>query len=270
MLAKRYSSHSSHTPFPCFVQPKINGFRALYNNQAFQSRGEELWAHRVTQHLSFHLSHIPPHIILDGEFYRHGFSLQQINSAVSVNRAEPTARTPEIQYHVFDLLDATRPSLSFSDRSQLLHELIPKDLSDIIPVETHLVHSTLEADSLYSQFRKSGYEGMMYRSDSPYGLTHNCGNKENRWTCLLKRKEHMDWEGVISDVVESTINPGTIGSLQFIYDNGVPFTAGSGLSHFQKLDYVINPPIGKRARLIYEMLSDSGTPLQPRIECVLD
>jgi len=111
----------------------------------------------------------------------------------------------------------------------------------------------------------------MYKLDEPYGFVENCGNKENRWKRMLKRKDWLDEEFEILDIEEGTnSNEGRVGALVFKASNGQRFTAGSGLSSHQRDEFWSSPPIGRLCKIRYEMLSDDGIPLKPTIEYVFD
>lgn len=272
MLAKKYADHSHKLEYPLYVQPKLNGVRALYHNGDFQSRDEHMWNPPVLEHLTTELANIPLNLILDGELYVHGWPLQKINGAASVNRLLPTTSTTLIQYHVFDCFDANNFNRPFSDRIRLLYSLptFQTSLFSLL-VNTHEVYSPAEADHFYRHFKDLEYEGMMYRTDSPYGLASNCTNKENRWPCLLKRKEWLDEDCEIIDVeIGEGKYSSCVGSLTLRFPNGRIFSAGSGLSDLQRLTYMDAPPIGRFAKIKYEMLSIDGVPLKPTVEAVLD
>jgi DNA ligase 1 len=275
MLAKKYNDYKDRILYPVTIQPKLNGVRALYWKGEFQSRDEKRWSTRVLYHLAAPLSNIiPDHIILDGELYLHGLSLQQINSAVAVRRNDVSPITRSIEYHVFDCIDTLRLDLPFPDRHAILLRYLPYLTPPIVIVPTFLSCDAGLANSLYPEYRRDGYEGTMYRDNSaPYGLSHACSNKENRWPYLLKRKEFLDDEFEITDVYEEIsidgIPKGTCGGLILETKDGKPFRAGSGLTRHQRHYYWQHPPIGLLATIRYETLSDSGIPLKPTIEVVL-
>ena len=112
---------------------------------------------------------------------------------------------------------------------------------------------------------------MMYRANVPYGLESKCGNKENRWDILLKRKDWLDEDCEIVDVVEGDGKyVGAVGALVLRFPgNGQLFRAGSGLSDMERRKWFDGSCIGMVAKVKYEMLSDGGVPLKPRIEAVL-
>jgi DNA ligase-1 len=272
MLAKRYADQQHKLTYPLYVQPKLNGVRGIYNSGIFQSRDQHIWSPSVVAHITSELAHLPPTTILDGEFYLHGTALQKINGAISVNRNEPSSLTSSIEYHVFDLVNTHNLNADFAERNHLLKTIFSsRAFTHVKPVDTHLVATQIEGDSFFQHFKDLEYEGLMYRTNVPYGLEHICTNKENRWPCLLKRKDWLDERCLIVDVElgEGRLS-NVIGALVLRFPSGVIFRAGSGLSDMQRAFYLDVPPIGSYASIRYEMLSLDGVPLKPTIECVYD
>ena len=108
LLSHIYAPH--RIIYPVHVQPKLNGVRALYQAGHFQSRDELPWNNGVLRHLTEPLKGIlPEDVILDGELYVHGWPLQKINAAIAVNRYHPTNESPNIEFHVFDVVDFSKP-----------------------------------------------------------------------------------------------------------------------------------------------------------------
>lgn len=273
MLAHKYAPHK--VSFPAYVQPKLNGVRGVFiPGQHFQSRYGEIWNAPVVAHAFSALTGIKFH--LDGEFYLHGMSLQNINSRIGVVRNGAHVESERIQFHVFDvIIDAP-----FHKRALLLAYL-GKQLNDnpfVKVVETRQVSSDIEADHWYGQWKHhDNYEGMMYRdADMTYGFAQRCGNKDNRWNCLLKRKEMVDLEATICGFNEmlcgATGEPkGTLGSFELMTAQGARFSAGSGLTNSLRETYWklgLDKMFGTKVRINYEMLSDGGVPLKPIIELV--
>lgn len=268
MLAFRYQDNKRLVRYPVFLQPKLNGIRALNFGSIHTSRDEIHWSPAILEHIRVDnfLGSAAQRFIFDGELYKHGKSLQQINSAIAVKRQSITGATKEIEYHVFDVIDITNLSMPFSQRLALAQNIflrIPTN-APVKLVPTHVVENESELMAIHSEYLADGYEGTMLRFDEPYGFAEACGNKENRWKCLLKHKDHFDGE---FDVLgfewgKEGKYENLVGSLKFEFE-GKPFTAGSGLDDSQR-----DPTnLPTRCRLKYFMLSDSGTPLQPVIEC---
>lgn len=277
MLAHKWSDHRTTFPFPCHVQPKLNGVRGLYSTGIFQSRDNHVWKRAVVSHLLDELATAcPPYLILDGELYLHGKSLQQINGAISVNRLAPSSLTPEIEYHVFDCISTHDLHLPFSKRLEILHSLQDRLVATggkrikIVPT-TFVAEPGLD-ETLFASYRKAGFEGLMYRdSNSAYGFEEECGNKENRWKRLLKRKEWQDDEFEIVGLEETRGEKGNRGfQLSCKTNSGAVFQVGSGLSSDELTFFLDKSPNGRLARIRYECLSDGGIPLKPTIEAILE
>ncbi len=282
MCAFKWQDHKHRLTLPFFVQPKLNGVRALYFQRQMQSRGlgEEqgkLWHPDVIQHLLMDLNRVvPSNWLLDGELYLHGLSLQQINSAIAVKRVAPSPKTTSIQYHVFDIIDTNNLHLSFMERSRMLESLREKLViyqarSIAVVPTTFIDHEGLD-NTLYATLRSQGYEGIMYRDPrAPYGFAEECTNKENRWRYLLKRKGWEDGEFEITDFQRTTGEKGNAGfQITCVTKAGKTFNVGSGLSHAEQDYYAQNSPIGQLLKLRFEMLSDTGIPLKPTIEAILE
>lgn len=282
MCAFKWQDHRRKLTYPFYVQPKLNGVRALYNQGIMQSRGlreEEgkVWNHEVVAHfINDLLKSCPSNWLLDGELYCHGKSLQQINSAIAVKRKAASSVTQEIQYHIFDIIDTTDLHRPFDQRAALLEtlkaNLVIHSTTTIQVVPTSLVYSPGVDDQLYELYRSQGYEGLMYRIPSaPYGFAEECGNKENRWKYLLKRKGWIDDEFLITGFTLTTGEKGNQGfQLTCQTQTGNEFTVGSGLSQELQAYYNLNSPEGSLAKVRFEMLSDKGIPLKPTLEAILD
>jgi ATP-dependent DNA ligase len=263
--------------FPCFIQPKLNGVRGVYSpKQHMQSRYGEVWNSAVVEHVVDDLRKVQQYgLHMDGEFYKHGMSLQQINSRIAVVRGTPHPEGKEIRYYVFDVL-MDEP---FYRRALVLNKL-RKDLEGcehVRIVKTVEIASQAEADFYYNQWKNlEGFEGIMYRlANAPYGFASRCGNKENRWWYLQKRKGTQDMDAIVvgmNEMIDSKTGMGkdTLGAFQLRAPNGALFTAGSGLTNeerdkYWKLGEDMN---GTRVRVVFEMLSDGQVPLKPTVECV--
>ena len=265
MLAKTWTP--KFTGYPCAVQPKLNGIRAVWLNGKLYSRDGNEWAESRLPHIMLHLT---KHFFaqgFDGELYCHGMSLQEINSRVAVKSIKPHPDVHSIHYHIFDI-----PSLHpFSGRSKFLEDL--QLTPPLVLVPTYTATNSDFLDTCHGFFKNAGYEGSMIRDlTAPYGFSGNCTNKENRWPCLLKRKDWEDAECEIIGIVQGQNIHGVpqelVGALELLHPNGASFTAGSGLTDDQRIAFWNNPPIGRSARIRYAWLSDGKKPIQPQVECV--
>lgn len=295
MLARTYGPR--YNQFPCFIQPKLNGVRALYQCGTFQSRDEKLWRPGVLQHLIDALAPFTEslgNVILDGELYVHDWRLQRINSAVAVNRHEPTEDTPHVQFHVFDVVD---PNRSFSDRwFDFYTPLILADHPLIRAVPTDHIWLKEEVDPHFRHWTKLGYEGIMLR---PNGTGYEFGEHEGRNGPTTYRSKnlwkHKQWEdgefvcvGVTQGEGKADIGIGALVCRAKDYvcpvcDGGPAnhcqcscpnkyepvFNVGTGLSDSERIAFMANPPIGKLIKVRYLNLSADGIPLNPSFLAVL-
>jgi ATP-dependent DNA ligase len=244
--------------FPCYLQPKLNGVRALYQAEVFQSRDKKLWQVGVLSHLLEELATIKRYlgpIILDGELYVHGWKLQRINGAVAVNRREPIPDTLKICYYVFDVVDTSR---NFSERflEETKQILIEAALPHIQVVSTCHAWLREEVDLEFTNCIANGFEGIMLRPDGPYEL-----NKRSKY--LWKYKSWHDAEficvGVTTGQGKAAIGIGAL--ICTIGPNGPTFEIGTGFSDDERIEFAENSPVGKLIRVKYNPdLTNAGRP----------
>lgn len=275
MLARTFGPR--YDRYPCFVQPKLNGIRALYQSGSFTSRDEILWHPKVLAHLTEELSTIQDCLgttILDGELYVHGWRLQRILSATAVKRTAPTCDTPQIEFHVFDCVD---PSLNFSRRWLDLYNLLQQaDLRHIRGVPTALAGGASDVELHFKLYTSCGYEGIMLRPDGPYefgqheGRNGNLTSKrsQNLWKYKYWEDDEFICVGYSDGEGKASIG---IGSLQCMTkDQDGTFNVGTGFSDDERVEYMNNPPLGKLVKVRYLELTEAGIPFNPSFLAVLD
>lgn len=270
MLARTYGPR--YDSFPCYVQPKLNGVRALYQSGFFQSRDEKLWKPNVLRHLIADLRQIDlGPLILDGELYVHGWKLQRINGAIAVNRNEPSDDTPKVEYHVFDVVN---PQDNFSDRwLTLRHGLLESPLEHVKVVSTDFVHDRAELDLYFHRYTSLGYEGVMLRPNGPYEFGETPHGTQKRSEFLWKYKMWEDDEflccGVTQGEGKADIGIGAL-ELSAIKGQFFPkFKVGTGFSDEERVYYMLHPPIGRLVRVRYLCLTSDGIPFNPSFIAVM-
>jgi len=205
MLAKEYKTFQ-----PGFAQPKLDGFRCIAKADGLWSRsGKPFVSSPHIMEVLAPLFEANPDLILDGELYNHELrdNFDEIQSLITVKSdkkltAEHYEKTRAmVQYHVYDV-----PSCkgNFIDRFDYLNKLAFDLLdsrydNDVIQfVITRCVESEEQFDVLHGEWLESGYEGSMWRNDTPY---------ENRRTKnLLKRKDFIDEEFEVVAIEEGQGN----------------------------------------------------------------
>ena len=168
--------------FPHLIEPKMDGLRSLLVVRRegpdmvaeFLSSGGHPYpavSHLIEEFLEKYTGTDP--IIIDGELYCHGMTLEEINSAVKSYKES----TLNINFHIFDLplLDDIQ-----SARSYAAMHLTAKLGSDKFPVleRLHIGHED-EIIIHHNKWVEQGYEGAMLKD--PNG-TYQSGQRSSFWT----------------------------------------------------------------------------------------
>lgn len=258
MLATEYISESQIT-YPCFVQPKLDGIRAVWTEGKLWSRGlvggkQKVFSDKVLAHIYKELRASHPDTKLDGELYVHGWSLQRINAAAGVNRKTPTEDSTLIQYHIYDIPSEE----SFADRFYYRSHAVGLPF---VLVPANRVVSWQQADEHFDEFIKLAYEGMIYRVGR---CTYQPGKRS---TQLIKRKL---WKDCIGKVVAYNKGEGrlskTLGAVvAMVTELDCVVTVGSGFTDRQRKILWEHKPKELWIKIRYERLTDSGAPYKPTL-----
>ncbi len=214
-----------------------------------------------------------PDIILDGELYKHGKSLQQISGAA---RMEKNAVDCDwLEYYIYDIMDGTK---TFEERLEVLNE-ISEELHlgfnpnrewksgelQIQMVPQEQVKGWESIQRLHDKYVEEGFEGVVIRDPSK---VYNFGGRTN---AMIKVKHYKDAEFKIVGYSEG-LRP--IEDMTFVCqtEDGIEFEAKPMGSKEVKQYYMdnIDSILGKMATVKYFYLSDEGCPLQPVLKCIRD
>lgn len=239
---------------PTFLQPKLDGLRAISQNNTLASRNGK--------------PYIIPHLyqgieVFDGELYNHDFC-NDFNKIVSLckkqapNHEEMAEQKEKVEFWVYDL-----PSHDgkFSERFEKLRKMtLPKGY---VLVPTVKVKNQAELDQWHGQFFSEGYEGSIIRLDlGPYE------NKRSKQ--LLKKKDFIDEEFKIIGATEGDGGRvGTIGFFTLEHDTDPSKTFKSNVKgDFGFLAEVWKDKdkyIGTKATIKYQNRTPDGIPRFPYI-----
>jgi DNA ligase-1 len=190
MLAYDYNKKKDKIEFPCFVQPKLDGVRALFYNGKFYSRnGNQFFD---LDHIKDELTHCDK-LILDGELYTGEIKFEELVGLVKrqTKTEEDKKRAEMIKYIVYDHV---APNETFSTRHYNLNQFFDeKFLIHCQPLMTEECKSTEEMKKLHDKYVKEGYEGLILRNKKGYYT------EKDRSNDLLKYKEFKDDEFEIID-----------------------------------------------------------------------
>lgn len=257
MLAKEYNKekHKIDWSKDVFVQPKLDGMRALGSKKTLISRNNkkiDTLAH-IADKLNFDN-------IIDGEAYIHGLSFQENMKLIKKYRP---GKSEDVKYHVYDIISEK----SFFDRYHDMLKLV-KDIPNIIPVRTIKITSEEELKELHKEFLAQGYEGTIIRhGEESYKINGRSSN-------LLKYKDFQDITLPIKDVIPGEQSPNQ-GYFIFDWESAVGHPMGDNIlgcgmkfSHEEREEFLTNKDkyIGLTAELRFFEYSDTGVPRFP--QCV--
>jgi len=194
MLAQDYHKQKSKLVYPTYIQPKLDGYRMLYNSktQYCNSRqGKEFGIIRQTD-LYKELTKITGEFVLDGELYLHNGIFEHLGILRKKKLSkDDIQKINQIEYHVYDIV---LPETCYEQRYQILIGLFEKlDSQKIKLVLTKVIFSEQELKNSHLEFIKDNYEGSIVR------------NKAGKYRCkarssdLLKYKDFEDAEFKIVD-----------------------------------------------------------------------
>lgn len=265
-----------------YASRKIDGVRlSLYwdaeNHRVLTaSRGGGMYTHstaHIAQHprmVEFFEAH--PNLVLDGELYCHGRSLQQISGAA--RREVNDESNNWLQYYIYDIMDDTK---TFEERLEDLEALKydlalafdpNRDWSDgelqVQMVPHQKVSGWLNIKALHDRYVAEGWEGLVIRDPSK---KYRFGGRTND---MIKVKMYKDGEFKITGISEGLRDEDMCFTL--VTEQGVEFKAKPMGSRELKQQYREDLPtlIGKMATVKYFYMSEDNCPLQPVLKCIRD
>lgn len=213
-----------------------------------------------------------PDIVLDGELYKHGKSLQQISGAARLEK--DTAGMDWLEYYIYDVMDSTK---TFEERLDILHDITDelnlgfnpeREWDDgelkfqIVPQETVVGWANIQ--KLHDKYVGEGFEGIVIRDPSK---VYNFGGRTN---AMIKVKMYKDAEFEIVGYSEGLRPEDMVFICKTKEDK--EFEAKPMGPRELKWEYLdrMDEIIGKMATVKYFYLSDEGCPLQPVLKCIRD
>lgn len=197
MLARDYSKlkHQVKTNELMYLSPKLDGLRCIWNRETKTLVSRKGTTYSIP-HIEALLQDTEYH--LDGELYIHGHPLNEIVSAAR----KPNDLTPDLQYHVFDIVDPREFHLR-----ELHYERTVRNIqSPYIQAVPQVVRTSVsEIQECHDLFVQQGYEGVMIR------LPEHSYEVGVRSKSLYKYKEFEEAEFTIVDVKEGKDGGAVIG-----------------------------------------------------------
>tara|TARA_B110000093_G_scaffold170624_1_gene199827 strand:- start:325 stop:1476 length:1152 start_codon:yes stop_codon:yes gene_type:complete len=179
-----------------FVQPKLDGHRAMYQDGKFYSRsGQEYSLPHIENYIN---TSALKNLKLDGELYIHGMSLQDVSKIIKAPHSDEAKA--KLQYHIYDSPDKKPFYQRMQDLTNAFYHYNNNWQGDIplLLVETVAVDSLEALMTLHKTYRTAGYEGTMLRSSNQ---SYEDGKRSKN---LIKVKEFHDAEFKIIGVKKGT------------------------------------------------------------------
>lgn len=190
MLAHKFDDHAEKISYPVLVQPKLDGLRCLaYRNHEGRVvlQGRKVTFYTAPKHIIAELEkHLVDDMILDGELYNHGLTLQDINSYAKKYNG---GKTEQLVLHVYDATLWSEQGQTQEERFDMVESWFDaRRVHTVYKLPTHVARSHDEVKSLHDEFVEGGYEGAMVRTyDHEYEF-------DTRSHGLLKLKDFMEEE----------------------------------------------------------------------------
>lgn len=252
-----------------FASRKIDGVRALFRYDAeldaltTSSRGGGDYDISTTAIRNdpqlFNFLKNNPDVILDGELYVHGWSLQKISGTCRLKTW--SSRCEALQFWVFDYIDTNK---SFNNRFDQLDDLkLAFDGNKkVVILEHEYVQGWTKIKKLHDKYVEEGFEGLVLRK--PTGV-YEPGKRNSSW---IKVKDHLTEEFEIIGASEGLRPEDMCFTLKT--KEGKVFEAKPVGSREVREEYLenIEDYIGKMATIHFFSWTDDKKPLQPRLKCI--
>lgn len=200
-----------------------------------------------------------PDIILDGELYVHGRSLQWISGTARLEKFEE--RCLELQFWCYDIYLDTKP---FSERVKILEKYQEEigESEHVKFVEHILLSGYSKIKKQHDKWVSEGYEGLVMRNPDKCYIP---GNRSNAW---IKLKEYQDDEFEIVGYSDGLRDEDMV----FVCKTkkGKEFEAKPMGSRELKYEYLENMDdiIGKMATVKFFNWTDDEVPSQPVLKSI--
>ena len=263
MLAQDYNKYKSKVEFPCYIQPKLDGYRMVYHGGKMYSRNGKEYTILQNSKLAEELKHVP--FVLDGELYVHNklkFEDYGIlrKQKLSEKDVEGEQKLNSMEYHVYDIITDD----DYETRMKKLYNFADHvNFRFIKFVRTNICHNTKDVDINNEQFLSEGYEGSIIRNAKGLYKT------KYRSYDLLKYKKFDDDEFEIVDFLSEAdvLNKGDNVIVWICQTkDGKPFNVPSKGTREERNNLFNNGKkyIGKKLSVQYFGLTSEGIPRFPK------
>ena len=268
MLAQPYDKHGHKIVFPALAQPKLDGVRCIALTESDGSitlltrKGKEFQLlDQIRNAIS--AQNLPTNVIIDGELFSDELDFQRVVGLVRKKTYKNQTDIDDmgkVKLNIFDIIDTSRPDLSFLARWKAAQNIVAKDQTGALSlVPIYKVSNEQDIEVLLAKFLAAGDEGVMIRNaTSPYEV----GKRSYH---LQKFKKFLDDEYTIIGAEEGKGND--IGTVVWVCETpqGLPFKVRPKGTRAERQDWYRNRDqyIGKGLTVKYQELTNDGIPRFP-------
>jgi predicted DNA-binding WGR domain protein len=192
MLAQNFDKYYKYISYPCFIQPKLDGVRAIYHSKKLWSRLNNEFVH--LDYILKELNELTG-INLDGELYSETLYFEELTGLVKKKTLEEgdTERLKQIKYVVYDYIDTTR---DFIDRFSILTGLFSKVKFKYIELlKTDVCNNKEEVYMYHKKYVKDNYEGAIVRNmNGKYLIKYRSKDLQKYKTMIDKEFKIIDYK----------------------------------------------------------------------------
>lgn len=270
MLAPTELADITKLKYPYIIQPKYDGFRAIYRQGRFWTRGG----------LSIPNQFIPDYFqslmgmeewVLDGELYDPTITFQKLNSILT-NETKSLTGT-KLKYIVYDCMkktewDAQVCKTEYQTRLKNVRKIVTtiSDYKKVIDIGSDLVGSSLEVKNLYKQHLDNGFEGSMLKDPLGFYSWKRVTVKSGE---MLKLKPFESVDAPIIGFYEGKEKyTGVLGGIIIDLGNNQSCSVGSGFSDATRKEIWNNQSkyLGKMCEIKYFEKTDENSLRHPTFE----
>ncbi len=264
MLANKYKPKKQNIILPCYGQPKLNGVRCLdimtpmYDTPHLSTRNGKIY--ETLSHL------INPNDItyraakefqLDGEIYKHGWTLQRISRAVK----EFKEYTPQLEYWLYDIATFEEDrKQDYYMRLQYLTNICKNSNLQFKATPTVIIKTYDEIKYWHDKWVQDGFEGIILRTMKGKYI------HQYRSSTLLKYKEFKDSEFVIIGAKEGEgLEKGCVVWICEIEDGSEEFSVRPKGTRKLRREWFDDQKkyIGERLTVRFQERSEDNVPIFP-------
>ena len=171
MLAQDYNKHNKKIKYPCYIQPKLDGYRCVFSDGKMYSRNGKEYAimygsnvHREIIQLEKYFKKNGKSIILDGELYVHNdLKFEEYGVLRKIRKTDKDDSVINaMEYHVYDIISDD----TFDQRLQKIKKMFKENpgLKFVKKVDTLICRDEKDIEKYHEFFLEENYEGSIVRN----------------------------------------------------------------------------------------------------------